>query len=63
MFEVRIVEILVRVSRHGPEPGGWSVLLCDGGVVLRDYPCHDHSHTETVSVQKCDTLMDSISPD
>ncbi len=41
MREVRIVETVVRVGRHGPEPGGWRVLLCDGGVVIRDYPCRD----------------------
>ena len=49
MREVRIVETVVRVGRHGPEPGGWSVLLCDGGVVIRDYPCRDRRHAEAVA--------------
>ena len=49
MREVRTVETVVRVGRHGPEPGGWSVLLCDGGVVIRDYPCRDHRHAEAVA--------------
>ena len=29
----RQLETLVRIGRHGREPGGWSVLLCDDGVV------------------------------
>ena len=49
MREVRTVETVVRVGRHGPEPGGWSVLLCDGGVMIRDYPCHDQRHAEAVA--------------
>ncbi len=49
MLEVRVVETLVRVGRHGREAGGWSVLLCDGGVVVREYPCRDHCHAEAVA--------------
>ena len=49
MLEVRIVETLVRVGRYGREPGGWSVLLCDSGVVVRDYPCRDPRHAEAVA--------------
>ncbi len=49
MREVRIVETVVRIGRHGREPGGWSVLLCDGGVVIRDYPCRDQRHAEAVA--------------
>ena len=44
-----MVETVVHVGRHGPEPGGWSVLLCDGGVVIRDYPCRDQRHAEAVA--------------
>ena len=49
MFEVRIVEMLVRFDQYDREPGGWSVLLCDGGVVIRDYPCRDQRHAEAVA--------------
>ena len=49
MFEVRIVETLVRLGHHGREPGGWSVLLCADSVVVRDYPCRDRGHAEAVA--------------
>ena len=45
----RQLETLVRIGRHGREPGGWSVLLCDDGVVIRDYPCRDQHHAEAVA--------------
>ncbi len=49
MFEVRIVEMLVRFDRHSRELDGWSVLLCDGDVVVRDYPCRDQRHAEALA--------------
>ena len=49
MLEVRIAENLVRVSRSGFEPGGWSVLICVEGVVRREYRCRDARHAEAVA--------------
>ena len=49
MFEVRIVETLVRLGHHGREPGGWSILLIADSVVVRDYPCRDRGHAEAVA--------------
>ena len=49
MFELRIVETLVRLGRYGREPGDWSVLLIADSVVVRDYPCRDRDHAEAVA--------------
>ena len=49
MLEVRIAESLVRVGRSGFESGGWSVLICRDGVVVREYRCRDARHAEAVA--------------
>ena len=49
MLKVRIAENLVCVSRSGFESGGWAVLICREGVVVREYRCRDARHAEAVA--------------